>query len=116
MSLLEAMTEDFVILDKSSVEDGEGGFESVWSEGATIKAILTLDTSMQAKRAEREGVTSVYTLTTAKDVVLEFHTVVKRLKDNSIFRVTTEGGEKVTPSVSTLNMTQVSAEKWELPT
>lgn len=116
MSLFDAMTEQFIILDKQSVSDGEGGFDTVWSEGATINAILTLDTSMQAKRAEREGVTSVYTLTTPRDIILDFHTVLKRASDGSIFRTTTDGGDKKTPSVSTLNMAQVSAEKWELPT
>lgn len=116
MSLIDAFMEDFIILDKMSVSDGEGGFDTVWSEGANIRCALTLDTSMQAKRAEREGVTSVYTLTTEKNVILPFMTVVKRVSDGAIFRVTTDGGDKVTPSISSLNMAQVSAEKWELPT
>lgn len=115
MSLLDAMSEDFIIIEKVSVPDGEGGFEVVWSEGAEVKAALTLDSSVQAKRAQKEGVTSVYTLTTNCDVILKFHTVLKRKSDGKIFRVTTDGGDKVSPSVSTLNMAQVSAEKWELP-
>ena len=116
MSLIDDMMEDFIIMSKQSVSDGEGGFETMWSEGEGISAVLTLNTSMQAKRAEQEDVTSVYTLTTNRDVTLPYQTVLKRVSDGMIFRVTTDGGDNVSPSVSSLNMSQVSAEKWELPT
>lgn len=116
MSLIDAMMDKFIILDKISVSDGEGGFDTMWSEGAEIDAVVTLDTSMQARIAEKQGVTSVYTVTTNRDVILPFHTVLKRKSDGKIFRVTTDGGDKQSPSISSLNMAQVNAEKWELPT
>ena len=38
----------------------------------------------------------------------------KRLSDGKIFRVTSDGDDKYTPSSANLNMRQVSCEEWEL--
>ena len=42
------------------------------------------------------------------------HDVFKRLSDGAIFRVTSNGSDKQAPTVGTLDMCQVTAEKWEL--
>lgn len=114
MSLLEEMTEKFVIMDKHTTSDGEGGFNVTWSDGAVIDAVATRDSSMRARLAEQQGVSSVWTITTSKAVNLEFHTVLKRVRDGKILRVTTEGGENKTPNSATLNMNQVAGEEWKL--
>ena len=69
---------------------------------------------MQSRIAEKEGVTSVYTVTTRRSTPLSFHDVFKRLSDGAIFRSTSDGAEKQSPSVGSLDMCQVTAEKWEL--
>lgn len=115
MSLIDAMSENFILMDKKRTSDGEGGYITQWVEGAQISAALTLDTSMQARIAESQGVTSVYTITTGREVMLEYHDVLKRVSDGKIFRVTSNGGEKMTPEVTRLNISQVKAESWELP-
>lgn len=114
MSLLDEMREDFVILNKVKVSDGEGGYDVQWLEGAEIKAVLVNDTSMLGLIAEKQGVTSTYTITTDRTIQLEFHDVLKRKKDGSIYRVTSNSIDKMSPNVSTLDMSQVRAEKWEL--
>ena len=114
MSLLEQAYEDYILLDKVRSEDGYGGFTVAWKEGATIKGAIVFNSSIEAKKAEAMGVTSVYTLTTKKDVVLEYHDVLKRARDNKIFRVTSDGDDSYTPSSAGLNMRQVSCEEWEL--
>lgn len=115
MSLLKQAMEDVVMLEKTRKEDGEGGFITTWHEGAMFKAAITYDTSMSARIAEKQGVTSTYTITTSKSARLEFHDVLKRLSDNKIFRVTSDGDDKFTPESSSLNMRQVTAEEWSLP-
>ena len=77
---------------------------------------ITLDTSIEARVGEKQGVTSVYTITTDKSVVLEYHDVLRRLYDGKIFRITSDGDDKYTPDSATLNMRQVTAEEWSLPT
>ena len=114
MSLIDGMMDKCVIMNKAKIADGEGGYTTTWTEGAEIDVAIVQDSSMAARVAEKEGVTSTYTLTTKKAVELEFHDVIKRLSDGRIFRVTSESGDKVSPRVSGLDMAQVSAEKWSL--
>lgn len=114
MSLLsEAMTA-CVMLDKRTTADGYGGYVVEWIEGAPFDAAIVMDSSMQAKIAEKQGVTSLYTITTTKALNLQYHDVFRREEDGKIFRVTSKGDDKKTPASATLNMRQVSAEEWSL--
>ncbi len=114
MSLLNEMRTECAIYDKSRVPDGEGGFITSWVEGAKFKAAIVLDTSIEARTAEKQGVTGVYTVTTEKNVKLEYHDVFKRLYDGKIFRVKSDGDDKYTPASASINMRQVTAEEWSL--
>ena len=114
MSLLDSAMTEVIMLEKTRVSDGEGGFITQWVEGASFYAAITFDSSMQARTAEKQGVTSLYTVTVRKNAMLEYHDVFKRLSDGKIFRVTSDGDDKFTPESSTLNMRQVSAEEWRL--
>lgn len=113
MSLLSEAMEDCRFLNKQSTPDGYGGRIETWTESdATFKAAIVFDTSMEARTADKMGVTSLYTVTTAKNLALEYHEVFKRLKDGKIFRVTSDGDDKYTPASAGLNMRQVTAEEW----
>lgn len=115
MSLLSEAMEEFVILDKQTSRDGYGGIGVKWVEGATFRATATFDSSMQARIADQQGVTSMYTITMERGINLQYHDVLRRSSDNKIFRVTSDGDDKKTPLSATLNMRQVTAEEWELP-
>lgn len=112
MSLLLKNMVPCVMLTRSSTEDGEGGDETKWQEGASFEAAIVLDTSIEARRAEKEGVTSVYTVTAQKSVSLPYHAVFKREEDGKTFRVTSDS--KQTPAGAGLDMMQVTAEEWML--
>lgn len=114
MSLLDEAMETCVFLNKQRVDDGLGGYTTVWTEGPEFKAAIVFDTSLQARVADVQGVTSLYTVTTQRDLMLEYHEVFKRLSDNKIFRVTSDGDDKFTPMSAGLDMRQVTAEEWEL--
>lgn len=115
MSLLEKSFEDVVLLEKTNKSDGEGGFFVSWIDGIRIKAAITLDTSIQARTAEKQGVTSIYTVVTKKNANLQYHDVLRRERDGKIFRITSDGDDKATPTSATLNMRVVTAEEWSLP-
>lgn len=115
MSLIDDFTNECAMIDKRSVPDGYGGLSPAWVLGASFNAAITLDNSMQSRIAEQQGVTALYTVTTKKNINLQYHDVFKRLSDGKIFRVTSDGDDKATPSSATLEMRQVSAEEWELP-
>ena len=115
MSLLSLATEDFTLLDKTTVPDGEGGFITVWIDGATIQAATRLNDSSVDKIAQAQGVKAAYTIITKKNINLQFHDVLRRERDKKIFRVTSDGDDKRTPSTATLDMRSVSAEEWVIP-
>ncbi len=114
MSLLSEAMEQCVLLDKRTSPDGYGGINTEWTMGAPFEAALVLDTSIQAKIAEKQGVTGLYTVTTSKAIVLQYHDVFVRSRDGKVFRVTSDGDDKHTPLSATLDMRQVSAEEFKL--
>ena len=114
MSLLDDAMETCVIMDKTTQPDGYGGYISTYREGAQFNAAIVFDTSIEARVADKEGVTSLYTVTTSKALTLEYHDVFKRLRDNKVFRVTSDGDDKFTPASATLDMRQVTAEEFVL--
>lgn len=116
MSLLTDMMDECEIVNKVKVSDGEGGYITEWVTGATIQAAIVLDMTMEARVGEKQGVSSVYTITTARDVLLEYHDVIRRKRDGKIFRITSDSSDKTSPKVSSLDMAQAQAEKWSLTT
>ncbi len=116
MSLLNDAMEPCVMLNKQSIPDGYGGRIDVWVESDfQFDAAIVFDTSIEARRAEADGVKSLYTVTTSRGITLEYHEVFKRLRDDKIFRVTSDGDDKFTPKSTTLDMKQVTAEEWSVP-
>ena len=111
MSLLSEAMETCIILNKERVDDGHGGWRNEWADGPEFKAAITFDTSIQARIAQAQGVQNMYTITTSKALTLDYHDVFKRLSDNKLFRVTSDGSDKRTPESASLDMRQVTAEE-----
>lgn len=114
-SLLEEAMEICTILDKTTTPDGYGGVITNWVDGAEFSAAIVFDNSIEARIGEHQGVTNLYTITTKKNVNLQYHDVFKRSSDGKIFRVKSDGDDNKTPVSAGLNMRQVSAEEWEIP-
>ena len=95
-------------------KDGYGGVKTSYVDGAEFQAAIVFDSSMQARLASVQGVTDLYTITTRKNVVLQYHDVFRRQKDGKIFRVTSDGDDKATPASASLDMRVVSAEEYEV--
>lgn len=114
ISLLDEAFEDCIILDKTTVKDGYGGVVTKYVEGAQIGAAIVFDSSLAARTASVEGVKDLYTVTTRRNVVLQFHDVIKRLKDGKILRITTDGKDKETPQSAGLDMRVVNAEEFTI--
>ena len=115
MSLLDEFKSPCALLEKRRVPDGEGGFITTWIEGAKFVAAVAKNTSIEAVVAEKQGFTSIYTVITERKINLEYHDVFRRLYDGKIFRVTSDGGEKVTPARATFQTSVVTAEEYTLP-
>ena len=114
MSLIDEAMTTVVLMEKTRQPDGEGGFIVNWIDGVVFEAAITFDTSMESRIAERQGVTSRYTVTTNKNAKLEFHDVIRRLSDGKVFRISSDGDDVQTPDRATFQILQVTAEEWVL--
>ena len=114
MSLLSEAMETCHMMDKTTAPDGYGGFTNVWTQGAGFQAAITFDQSIEARVADAQGVTSLYTVTTTRSVILQYHDVFVRERDGKTFRVTSDGDDRFTPASASLDMRQVQAEEWIL--
>ena len=114
MSLLTQAMEDVVMLEKKRTPDGEGGFTTQWAEGVQFKAAISFDSSIEARTAEKQGVTSLYTVTVPLNAKLEYHDCIKRLRDGKVFRITSDGDDKITPPSASFQFIQVTAEEYVL--
>ena len=115
MSLIDCMAVPCVFMKPTKAPDGSGGYITTWTDGDTLTAAIVRDTSTEAQKAEAAGTVSVYTVTVPRDVHLPFHSVIKRLTDGKIFRITSDNAEKKTPICTGLDMAQSTAEEWRLP-
>lgn len=115
MSLLSEAMEKCIMLDKRTVPDGYGGIITTWTEGAEFLSAIVFNSSMEARTASVQGVTSLYTVTTEKSINLQYHDVFRRERDGKVFRVTSDGDDNATPASATLNMRNVTAEEWQVP-
>jgi hypothetical protein len=114
MSLLEDAMTECQLYDKRRTADGYGTFDTQWIPGPTFLAAFVKDQSIQGRIAAKQGVTALYTITTHKDIVLEYHDVFRRLSDGKVFRATSDAVDKATPASAWLDMRQFTAEEWIL--
>lgn len=115
MSLIDDFKTPCTMLERKREADGAGGFYEVWEDGVSFEAAVTFNNSMEARSAEKQGVTSLYTVTTERNAKLIYHDAFRRETDGKIFRVTSDGDDVVTPKRASFAFSQVTAEEWRLP-
>lgn len=113
--MLESFAHDCVVMDKRTTPDGEGGFTVGYVEGAQFTVYPSLDSSMQARKAAKDGVTSLYTVLIPQSVPLVVGDYYKDLTENAYFRATSHPKEQQTPGTSELDLKSFTAERTELP-
>lgn len=113
-NLMEQYGHECQLYEKRRVPDGEGGWETEYSEGMTFEAAITYDNTLNARVAGQQGMLSLYTVTTDKSNPLAYHDVFKSLDDGKIYRVTSRGKDKQTPTMASFQVSQVAAEEWSL--
>ena len=115
MSLLNDFARKCVLMEKTRVEDGEGGYTIDWKDGVSFQNYQALDTSMEARRAEKEGVTSVYSALVDKALPIEYGDYFKDTETGLTYRVTSNPSEKESPKSATFSLKYFTAERKELP-
>lgn len=115
MSLLDDFSRSCVIMEKKRTPDGAGGYIVEWVEGAEFINYQSLDTSMEARRAEKEGVTSLYSALVRADFPIEYNEYFKDKETGLTYRVTSNPEEKVAPKSASFSLKYFTAERKELP-
>ena len=119
MSLLDDFARPCVVMEKKRVPDGAGGYSVEWTEGAEFTNYQALDTSMEARRAEKEGVGSLYSALVDKGFPIEYNDVFKDVETGQTYRVTSNPEEKVAPKSAGAVIAALkyfTAERWSLTT
>ena len=114
-TLLDSMAEECIILDKSTVQTPTGGYKLVWQDGVPFSAVIRKDDTLQARVAEKQGFTELYTVVVQKGFPLNHHDVFRRVKDGNTYRITSPITDEETPDYSQINIGSVTAERWDIP-
>lgn len=115
MSLLDDFSRTCVLLEKARTSDGAGGFYVVWKDGVEFKNYQALDTSMEARRAEKEGVTSVYSALVGQAVPIEYGDYFRDTETGETYRVTSNPEDKQAPRTASFPLKYFTAERKALP-
>lgn len=109
-------SEQAVLLEKTRVSDGMGGYVTSWTESLEFQALITLDSSVEARLAEKSGVLDNYTVYVEKTLPIESSDYFKRKSDDAVFRITSSPDEQATPDMSGMDFKVFTAQKTVLPT
>ena len=93
-NLLDEYTKKYTIINKITVPDGIGGTKTEWVDGAVIEMAESFDNSTEMKIAQKQGVTAVYSFLAKNNIVLDYHTVLRRNEDGVVLRITSHTEDK----------------------
>ena len=115
MALFEQMMVPCVKLTKLMVSDGEGGWNTSWTDSHAFSAAIHRIGESDTINADKPSLDEAFEVTTRKDFSLGFHDVFRRVSDGKTFRVTSDAEDRVTPDAATFAFRRVTAQAWELP-
>ena len=114
-TLLDSMAETCTLLVKHPVQTPTGGYKTTWIDDTSFTAVIRKDESTEARIAEKQGVTELYTVVVQKGFPLDYHDVFRRTSDGNTYRVTSNIQDRQTPASTAINIGSVTAERWDLP-
>ena len=114
MSLLDDFGRKCCLMEKRRTPDGAGGWDVQWVDGAEFVNYQALDTSMEARRAEKDGVTSVYSALVKKSLPIEYNDAFKDLTTGTTYRVNSRPEDKAAPASASFDLKFFTAERWAL--
>lgn len=112
--LLDDYGRKCVLLEKTTVSDGFAGYETVWKDGIEFQNYQALESSVEARIAEKQGVTSVYNALVKRDLPIEYHSVFRDETTGQTYRVTSDPSDKQAPKSASFDLKFFTAERWAL--
>ena len=115
LSLLDDFARPCVLLEQTRKPDAAGGYTVESTDRPEPINSQALDTSMEARRAEKEGVTSLYSALVDKAVPIEYNDYFRDETTGDTYRVTSEPSDKESPKSASFSLKYFTAEKRALP-
>lgn len=113
--MIIGMMEKCHIIDKVTSDDAYGGAVISYRVGASIDAAIIKNSSTEAVVAEKQGASEFFTIVTNKGSMLDYHSIIRRDSDNECFMVTSREKDSEAPAISTIQISKVNAERWNVP-
>lgn len=107
---LEDFLEDFYTTDYEAISDGMGGLMRKYIDKDKFRAGCSTDSSTEAEIAYRTGTKTIFHITLLEGMTLSQGDVVRRVKDNRKYRITSNSGDRQTPDVAQVRQSYVTAE------
>ncbi len=107
---LEDFFEDFYLQDYESVSDGMGGLMKRYSDKERFLGAISTESSTEAEIAYSAGTQTIYHITIPESVTLSQGDVVRRVRDNRRYRITSDSADRRTPDVARTRYAWVTAE------
>lgn len=108
--MLSDFFEKFYVQNWLSEPDGLGGFKWALKDGVEFDAGISTDNSREARIAYKNGTKTMYTIAFQEILPLEQDDIVRRVKDNRLYRITSNAGDMETPDIAEVKFAQVNAE------
>lgn len=113
--MIEATMEDNHFLIETKEPDGAGGWHTTYKEGMPFRASYGVISSTEMLIAEASGLKRIFVITIRKNTVIAKDYIWRRDKDGTTFRATSNSIDAQSPEFATIDMAQVTAERWDLP-
>ena len=107
---LEDFFEDFFTTDYEPKSDGMGGLMKDYFDKDPFRAAISTESSTAAEIAYRTGTKTIFRITIPKGMTLSQGDVVRRVRDNRRYRITSNSGDRQTPDVAKTRYSYVTAE------
>ena len=107
--------DDFVLVEKKTIDDGAGGYITEWTDGVKIKALLTLGNAQEIRQAEAQNLKTVFTATFPINTPVKYDDYLENVDTKEIYRITGNPKDNKTPPTATFRTCFATAIRTELP-
>lgn len=114
MSLLKTMMSPFVLMVEVPVDDPGGGYMSQWVAGASFNAFIRKEDTPEITVGTKTEVKERLVIVVPKGTPLKYHSVVKRVSDEEVYRLISTLQDYQTPAQATAQIARADCERWEL--
>ena len=106
--------EQFVVLTEHTTNDAFGQ-TATWTKDEAFPCLLWMDQNAQKLLAEQPSAVSLFRAICEKDAPVAFYTVLQRVRDGAVFRVSSHPEDHEAPEAASFSVKAFTAHRYDLP-